>query len=141
MYMSTETQMPDWVRSLFENVASGIEFKGIASMEGRYAEPDETSWGIDLLEMAPSLMDLSEFGVDTGEQGYGIIHNFDLLLAQEAFDDVSALAFGIENDGRPCITIEGKIDGREVAVLIYTTPFEDAEEDETSAENSSDEES
>jgi hypothetical protein len=48
--MSTINQMPDWIESLFESIVSGIEFKGVASMERRYSTPEETSWGIDLLE-------------------------------------------------------------------------------------------
>ena len=117
--MSTDNHMPDWVRTLFEEIGSGIEFKGPAYVEGHYFEPDETAWGIHLLEMAPALMDLSELGAEEGEQGYGIIHSFDLLATQEAFDEVVGLLFGIENDGRSCITIEGKVGGQHVAVLIY----------------------
>ena len=50
-------------------------------------------------------------------------------------------SFGIENDGRSCITIEGKVGGQHVAVLIYTTPFEDTEDDdEMIKDNTSDEE-
>ena len=125
--MSTQNCMPDWVQSLFETIASTIEFKGIAYMEGLYSEPDETAWGINLLEMAPSLIELSGTGSDDGEQVYSIIHNFDLLAAEDGFDEVEGLAFGIENNGCPCITIEGKVGGREVVVLIYAEPFEDGE--------------
>jgi hypothetical protein len=139
--MSTDNHMPDWVRTLFEEIASGIEFKGFADMEGYYAKPDETSWGIHLLEMAPSLMDLSELGAEEGEQGYGIMHSFDLLATQEAFDEVAGLSFGIENDGRSCITIEGKVGEQDVVVLIYITPFEDTEDDdEIIKDNTCDEE-
>ena len=93
--MSDNNQMPDWAKSLFENIAESIEFKGMAYMEGRYSEPDATGWGLDLIEIAPALMDLSEFGAEGGEQGYGIIHSFDLLFAQEPFSEVAALTFGI----------------------------------------------
>jgi hypothetical protein len=125
--MSTENRLPDWARSLFETIVSGIEFKGIAYMEGRYAAPDETAWGLDLVEIAPSIMKVSERGSDDGEECYGIIHNFDLMRAQEAFDEVIDTSFGIDDNGRHCITIEGKVGEREIVVLIYTEPFEDAE--------------
>jgi hypothetical protein len=65
-----------------------------------------------------------------GRAGLGIIHSFDLLATQEAFDEVAGLSFSIENDGHSCITIEGKIDKQDVAVLIYITPFEDTEDDD-----------
>lgn len=125
--------MPDWAVPIFETIVSAIEFKGIAYMEGYYSAPDETAWGLDLLELAPALMNISEQGADDGEQCYGIIHNFDLLTAQAAFDEVMVMAFGIENDGRPCITIEGKVGERDIVALIYTDPFEDAEDAEVSA--------
>jgi hypothetical protein len=125
--MSAENQMPDWVQALFEALASTIEFKGMAYMEGYYSAPDETAWGVDLLEMAPALMEIAEAGPNDGEEVYGIIHNFDLLAAQELFDEVNGLIFGLENDGLPCITIEGTTGGREIVVLIYVLPFEDAE--------------
>jgi hypothetical protein len=125
--MSTENHMPDWARSLFETIVSGIEFKGIAYMEGRYSAPDETAWGLDLMEIAPSLMKVSERGPDDREQCYGIIHNFDLMRAQEAFDEIIDMSFGIDNDGRYCMTLEGKVGEREIVVLIYTEPFEDSE--------------
>ncbi len=125
--MSTINQMPNWIESLFESIVSGIEFKGVASMEGRYSTPEETSWGIDLLEMAPALMQVLEPGSSQGENCYGLIHNFDLMTTQSAFDEVVAMGFGIDNDGRHLITIEGKVDEHELIVLIYTDPFEDAE--------------
>jgi len=125
--MNTQNPMPDWVQSLFEFLASTIEFKAIACMQGRYSEPDETAWGIHLLEMAPSLMQLSETGSEEEEKVYGLIHNLDLLAAEDGFDEVEALAFGIDNNACPCITIEGMVGGREVVVLIYSDPFEEDE--------------
>ena len=119
--------MPDWAQSLFERIASAIEFKGVAYIEGRYSAPDESSWGIDLLEMAPSIIDVSENGLDEGEQCYGVIHTFDLITAQASLDEVMGMAFGIDNDGRSCITFEGKVGGRDVVILVYAYPFEDAE--------------
>jgi hypothetical protein len=65
--MSTENQMPDWVQALFEALSSTIEFKGMAYMEGYYSAPDETTWGVDLLEMAPALMEITEAGPNDGE--------------------------------------------------------------------------
>jgi hypothetical protein len=125
--MNTITQMPDWVRTVFETLASGIEFKGVASMEGRYFLPDETAWGIDLLQMAPALLEVIEPESGEGEQCYGLIHNFDLIIAQSAFDEVVAMGVGIDNSGRHEVTIEGKVGELEIVVLIYTDPFEDAE--------------
>ncbi len=125
--MNAENHMPEWVRTLFDTIASTIEFQGPASLEARYSSPDETNWGVDLLELAPALMELRALGPKNGEPVYGLIHNLDLLAAQQAFEEVDALSFGFENDGRPYFTFEGKVQGREIAVVIYTLPFEDAE--------------
>ncbi|HKX28145.1 MAG TPA: hypothetical protein VJ302_10655 [Blastocatellia bacterium] len=125
--MSAIKRMSDWVESIFESLASGIEFKGVAWMEGRYLKPDETSWGINLLEMAPALLQISAPGLGEGEECYGLSHNFDLIAAQSAFDEVAEMRFGIDNDGRHAVTIEGKVGEHEIAAIIYTEPFEDAE--------------
>jgi hypothetical protein len=125
--MSVDNHMPDWAQSLFEAIASTIQFKGMAHLEGRYSAPDETAWGTHFLEMSPALIDLTEHGLAEGELAYGILHSFDLKAAGDGFDEVAALVFGIENDGRPCITMEGTIGGREVVVQIFTEPFEDGE--------------
>ncbi len=125
--MSTENHMPDWVWSLYERIASGIEFKGVAYIEGRYSAPDESFLGVHLLKMAPSLIDVSESASDDGGRCFGIIHRLDLMTAHAALDEVMGMSFGIENDGWPSITLEGKVGERDVVILIYAYPFEDAE--------------
>ena len=90
--MSTDNHMPDWVRTLLEEIGSGIRIQGTRVIwKDIIPRLIETSWGIHLLEMAPALMDLSELGAEEGEQGYGIMHSFDLLATQEAFDEVAGL--------------------------------------------------
>lgn len=123
--MNTEDEMPDWAQDVFEGIASQVEFKGPAEMEARYFEPGATSWGVSLLEIAPAVLDLSRLGGKEGEVGYGLIHAFDLLAAQEALDEVAGLAFGLENDGRPMLTMEGKAQGHEIVVLIHAEPFDE----------------
>ena len=116
-------QMPDWMRSLFEAICSTIEFKGVASLGARFSASNETVWGTELLEISPALLDLSDHGLADGEEAYGIIHAFDLKAVLDLFDGIEAFSFGIENDGCPCFTIEGKVDEHDVVVLIYTEPF------------------
>ncbi len=131
MPMNVEKQMPVWAQWLFDTIASTIEFKGPASLEGRYSAPSETDWGVDLLELAPALLELGVLGPKDGEPVYGLIHNLDLLAAQQAFDEIAALTFGFENDGRPYFTFEGNAQGHEITVVIYTSPFGDAEVSDT----------
>lgn len=120
--MSEEKMMPEWVENLFETIASNIEFKGLSGLEGRYSKPDETGWGVHLLEIAPALEELDEAGPNDGEQIYGIFHSVDLLEIQKALDEVNGLSFGFENDGTPCITIDGRSGEQEIVVLIYGVP-------------------
>jgi hypothetical protein len=127
--MTEEDQMPEWAKTLCESLASTIEFKGPAYLRWRHSTPDETSWGIDLIELSPAIMEIEEAGPNDGEEVFGVVHSFDLLEAQKAFDDVGALTFGFDNDGQPEITIEGKYKGREVVVLINFQPVLDEEDD------------
>ncbi len=126
MPMNTGNQMRDWAQALFDTLASTIEFKGLASLEGRYSAPGETDWGIDLLELAPALMELTQTRPRDGERVYGLIHDLDLLAAQQAFAKVAALSFGFEDDGHSYFTFEGNAQGHKIAVVIYTSPFADA---------------
>lgn len=121
------TNIPHWATKLMESICGTIEFKGIASFDSYYSPADGNSWGIDLIEIAPSLIEIEEAGENDGEQTYGIIHNFDLIAAMEAFGKVKALNFGIENGGQPTITFEGDLNGNEVVVIVYTQPFEGVE--------------
>lgn len=125
--MDTEDELPDWARALSDTIASTIEFKGMTYLEGRYSAPHETDWGVDLLEMAPSIMEVALPGPYDGERVYGIIGNFDLLATQRAFDEISTLTFQTNDKGRTCITIEGTVSAREVVVIIHFSPFNDAE--------------
>jgi len=59
---------------------------------------------------------------------YGIIHNFDLLSAKDAFEKVTDFSFGFENEGGAVFTIGGEFEGQEVTVRIYTYPFKDTNE-------------
>ncbi len=123
--MADENSMPDWADHLFETIASTIEFKGFAEMEGYYLAPEENDWGVHLLEMAPVLMEVMESGPNDGEHVYGVINNIDLLAVQDALDSVSALGFGFENDGSPVLTVEGSAGGRELVLRINALPFPD----------------
>jgi hypothetical protein len=124
--MSVEDDFPDWVSAIFSTIISGIEFKSEAFMEARYSPADDNSLGVDLLTLAPALMDLSETGSGDAAD-YGIIHNLDLLNAQTALNEVISLQFGINDDGKDFIAIEGKIGDKDLVVLIYSEPYEDAE--------------
>jgi hypothetical protein len=137
--MSEESYMPDWADKLCDAIAATIEFNGVADIEAFFWAPDETSWGTNLLEVAPAVMEIVEAGPNDGEHVFGIVHNFDLLALKENFEEVDALTFGFENDGQPTVTLEGKFEGNEVVVLIYFRPFQDEIADDTGEEDEADE--
>lgn len=128
--MAEDNQMPEWAQTLCEKLAEAIEFKGPASMEGWYSAPEETSWGVDLIELFPAVMEIEEAGPNDGEEVFGIVNNFDLLAAQKVFDEVVEMAFGFDNEGESYITIEGKYKERDVVVLINFQPASDEEDED-----------
>jgi len=129
--MPEENRVPMWARELAVEIASTIEFKAQASLDCQQWAPEETDWGVDLVELWPAVMEIQEAGPNDGEIVFGIVDSFDLLAAQKVFDQVEAFSYGIESDGRGSITIEGKFKERQVVVVVYFEPElgDDEEED------------
>ena len=130
--MTEENKVPVWARELAEAIADTVEFKGQASIDCRQSGPEETEWGVDLVELWPAVMDIQEAGPNDGEFVFGIVDRFDILAAQKIFEEVNALRFEIEDTGEPKITLEGKYKGREVVIILYFEPDVDVDEDEDS---------
>jgi hypothetical protein len=128
--MTEEDLVPEWARELAEAIADTIEFKAHAFLDCQQMEPEESEWGVDLVELWPALMEIQEAGPNDGELVFGIVDRFDLLAAEKVFDEVSEMMFGFENDGQPKITIEGTYKGRVVVVIVYFEPWFDDEDDE-----------
>jgi hypothetical protein len=126
MRMRVDSDMPDWVQSLFETLAATIELEGMTYVEGRYSSPEETDWGIDLLEIAPALMEIAAVSSHATERVFGSIRDFDLLAAQDVFNEVTAMSLGIDDNETPCLTIEGMVSKREIVVLVRMSPFGEA---------------
>lgn len=127
--MAEENPVPMWARELAVEIASAIEFKAQASLDCQQWSPEETEWGVDLVELWPAVMEIQEAGPNDGEIVFGIVDSFDLLAAQKVFDQVEAFSFGYENDGRGNIMVEGTFKGRQVVVVVYFEP-ELGEDDE-----------
>jgi hypothetical protein len=134
--MTEEQQVPvpEWAKELAEAVADTIEFKAQAYLDCRQSAPEETDWGVDLVELWPAVMEIQEAGPNDGEMVFGIVDSFDLLAVLKLFERVDDFTFGYENDGRGNITIIGKFKGREVVVVVYFEPELDDDEDEAGGE-------
>lgn len=137
--MTTEKRpLPDWAEEIFNAICGAFTFKGFGSLEGFHVPSEETSFGVDLLAIAPALSEITPPGSEEPELAYGVIHEFDLLEVQDALDEVIGFSFGVESDGRQCFTIEGVCQEREVIVLIYTDPFGEGEGEEESLDSDDD---
>src|SRR5512139_3984474 len=97
--------MPNWAERLLNKLAMSVE--GFGKLEGRHCAPDETSWGVDLVQMAPALLELVEAGPQDGAETFEIIHSLDLMVVQDALDQVEAFSLDFDNEGSPEVTIEG----------------------------------
>ncbi|HSJ88163.1 MAG TPA: hypothetical protein VK909_13205 [Anaerolineales bacterium] len=128
--MSEDEKTPEWVEELGEAIASTIEFQGPAYIEWYYSKAEDNSWGVDLIEFYPALIEIEEAGPLDGEIVFVRVNSFDILAAQNAFDEVDEVMFGFEPGGQPNVTLEGKYKGQEVIVDVYFEPAS-YEEDET----------
>ncbi|MGE5463455.1 MAG: hypothetical protein ACM3PS_08870 [Syntrophothermus sp.] len=126
--MAEEDLIPQWAKELVEAIAATLEFEAPASLDCQLSAPDETEWGVDMVELWPAVMEIQEAGPNDGEIVYGVVRHMNLLAIQKLFDEVGAFLLEFENDGQPSIVIEGKFKERAVIVLIYfDPPFENEE--------------
>jgi hypothetical protein len=129
--MTEENNAPEWVETLSEAIAATIEWQAPAYLEWYYSKADENGWGVDLIELYPALMEIEEAGPKDGEIVFPRVNSFDVLEAQKMLDEVDAVTFGLEEDGQPSISLEGKYKGQEIVVMVYFQPLPDIDEDET----------
>ena len=128
--MAEEDLVPEWAQELAQAMADTIEFGALASLDCQQSGPEETEWGVDLVELWPALMEIQEAGPNDGEIVFGIVHRFDILAAQEVFDKVDTIQFGYALSGQPKITFEAWFKGRPVVVIVYFEPEFDEDDDE-----------
>ena len=125
-------EMPAWADRLFEQLSAAVDFPGFATQAGRYTEPDATDWGLDLIELAPGLLDQVEArpqdGVlPYGQPMYGLLRVIDLLMLHDVFAPIDSYALDFDEPRQFHVTLTGRFEARRVAVIIQFTPFDDAE--------------
>jgi hypothetical protein len=128
--MTEEDLVPEWALELAQAMADIIEFGALASLDCEQSGPEETEWGVDLVELWPALMEIQEAGPNDGEIVFGIVHRFDILAAQGIFDHVEKIHFGFAFLGQPQITFEAWFKGRPVVVIVYFDPRFDEDDDD-----------
>jgi hypothetical protein len=89
----------------------------------RWSKPDENTWGIWLLQVAPSVIGISG-GKDDGTQGFDFV-DADLLALPQCLDGAESFAYEPDYGRRPCLTLVGKRGQHEVAIEVFFEPFDD----------------
>lgn len=124
-----DNEFPEWIDDLARKIAETIEM--IAPLEMRYSPAGENELGVELIEIAPGLMEIDQAGPYDGEEVTDRIHHFDLLAAQAAFDEIRAVYYSDDAEEGYNLSLEGVVAGNEVIVLVYPEPFDDAEASST----------
>jgi hypothetical protein len=120
--------IPDWLDELFASVCEACVNDAKGRMSGfscRWSKPDDNSWGTWLLEIAPSVVEISG-GKEDGETGFDFV-DVDLLALPKCLDEVESFSYEPDYGDEPRLTLEGKKGERDIVIEIYLTPFEDAE--------------
>ena len=91
----------------------------------RWAKPEDNQWGTWLLQVAPSVIEISG-GKDDGGTGFDFV-DADLLALPKCLDEVESFDYDPDYGEEPHLTLAGTKGGHEVVVEIYFAPFEDDE--------------
>ena len=122
-------KMPRWLAHVLDSVweACVNDVKGrMSGISCRWAKPDDNSWGTWLLEVAPSVIEISG-GKDDGATGFDFV-DVDLLALPKCLDAVESFAYDPDYGKEPRLILVGTKRGREIVIQIYFAPFEDDEE-------------
>jgi len=119
---------PDWLDHLFDSVTEACvcDVKGrMSGFSYRWAKPQENGWGIWLVQIAPSVLEVSG-GKKDGTTGFDFM-DVDLLALPKCLDEVESFSYDPDYGGEAHLTLIGKKGKREVVVEVYFEPFEDDE--------------
>jgi hypothetical protein len=119
-------KLPRWMDELLGCVCAACVNNVKGRMSGfscRWAKPEDNLWGIWLLEIAPSVLEISG-GKEDGATGFDFV-DVDLIALPKCFDEIESFAYEPDYGKAPHLTLVGKKGKREVVVEIYFEPFED----------------
>ena len=120
--------MPNWLNELLASVCEACvnDVKGrMSGFSYRWAKPEDNQWGTWLLQIAPSVIEISG-GKDDGSTGFDFV-DADLLALPKCLDEVESFDYDPDYGEEPHLTLAGTKGEREVVVEIYFAPFEDDE--------------
>jgi hypothetical protein len=120
--------LPKWLDKLIASVCEACvsDVKGrMSGFSYRWGRPQDTSWGMWLLQVAPTVIEISG-GKDDGDTVFDFV-DADLLALPKCLDEVESFSYDPDFGDSTCLTLVGKKGKHEVVVEIYFEPFEGAE--------------
>jgi hypothetical protein len=120
--------LPKWLDKLIASVCETCvsDVKGrMSGFSYRWARPKDNAWGTWLLQVAPSVIEISG-GKDDGDTVFDFV-DVDLLALPKCLDEVESLSYDPAFGESPRLTLTGKKGKYEVTVEVYFEPFEDDE--------------
>src|SRR5262245_23035614 len=121
-------KLPKWLEellgSLFEACVNDVKGR-MSGFSYRWSKPEDNGWGTWLLQIAPSVLEISG-GKDDGATGFDFV-DVDLLALPKCLDQVESFTYDPNYGQEPHLTMVGTKGKREVVVEVYFEPFADDE--------------
>jgi hypothetical protein len=120
--------LPKWLDKLVNSVCESCvnDVKGrMSGFSYRWSRPKDNSWGTWLLQVAPSVIEISG-GKDDGDTAFDFV-DVDLLALPKCLDEIESFSYDPDHGDRPRLTLTGYKGAHEVVVEIHFEPFEDDE--------------
>ena len=121
-------KLPKWLEELVGSVCAA----SISDVKGRrtgffyrWAKPNDNHWGTWLLQIIPSVLEISS-GSEDGATGFDFV-DVDLLVLPLCLDEVESFVYDPDDGENPHLTLVGKKGKRAVVVEVYFEPFADDE--------------
>jgi hypothetical protein len=112
-----DDEIPAWIADIAEHISGCVEYRWNCHTEWCYVLPADNQWGVHMIELAPAPLELSDRDDAAGAFRLGV-EQFDLLAAQELFDEVEEIMFR-QPLGIGEVVIQGRVEEEEVRVVFY----------------------
>jgi hypothetical protein len=121
--------IPKWIRTQVDAICEACVSPGVGRMSGfewRAYAPKDNELGCWLVAIAPEQMERVHQGPHDGSEIFDPV-DIDLQALPESFSELEFFEYNPgSSDEEPHITICGKVGERELVVLIFFQPFDDA---------------
>jgi hypothetical protein len=122
--MNAPRWMSELLGDIFEACVSDVNGR-MSGFSYQWAKPANNHWGTWLIQLAPSVVEMSG-GKDDGADIFDFV-DVDLLALPKCLDEVESFTYDPDHGQEPRITLVGRKGKRDVVVEIYIEPFPDDE--------------